>query len=297
MESCTSPGSHTPAAINNAINIANPPSHILFMDHILLHPQRARRGRLRYNKHMIKIDRRTFLQWMALTLPAIYIRPRHQAADVTTIPLPARDTLPDPLLYRVVDVQHPITAEEITNSVEPQLEALPLTLDGILVANENVRIHHLCHADLAEMFTAANAARTGLYIHSGFRSYEEQAYAYSQAKDKSTVMLPGTSQHHSGLALDFTSSEIGKIIDLYAGFERTKGGIWLAEHAREYGFLQSYTGKHDGIQNESWHYLYVGKPLAKVYHDLKAAGWYGDVFLLQTAISLGMQQLVFDGLP
>lgn len=242
---------------------------------------------------MESLSRRNFLLLAACAVPAFRLKPRFQG-NITTIPLPARESIPDPLLCRVVDVQHPISAEEIAQTIEPHLEALPLTMDGILVANENVRVNKLCLPDLADLFSDSNAARTGLFIHSGFRSYEEQAYAYSHAQDKSVVMLPGTSQHHTGLALDFTSSEIGKVIDLYAGFEKTKGGIWLAEHTWEYGFLQSYTGSHDSIRAESWHYLYVGKPLARVYRELKSAGWYGDVFLLQTAIHLGMRQLVFD---
>ncbi len=242
---------------------------------------------------MSPLSRRNFLILAACALPVLRLQPRLQR-DLTTIPLPVRDSLPDPLLYRVVDAQHPIPAEEIARIIEPNLDPLPLTLDGILVANENVRVNKLCLPHLADLFSAANTARTGLYIHSGFRSYEEQAYAYSHAQDKAVVMLPGTSQHHTGLALDFTSSEIGKVIDLYAGFEKTKAGIWLVEHAWEYGFLQSYTGNHDSIRAESWHYLYVGKPLASVYRELKSSGWYGDVFLLQTAVSLGMRQLVFD---
>ena len=61
-------------------------------------------------------------------------------------------------------------------------------------------------------------------------------------------MKPGTSQHHSGLALDFTSYGIGKLIDIGLHFESTKAGTWLAEHAWEYGFVRSYTGSHDGIK-------------------------------------------------
>lgn len=250
-------------------------------------------GPFRYNINMAPLSRRNFLLMAACTLPALRIQPRLQGS-IVTIALPARDSLPDSLLFRVVDAQHPISAEEIAQTIEPHLQFLPLVMDGILVVHENVRVNQLCLTDLTNLFNEANTARTGLYIHSGFRSYEEQAYAYSHAKDKAVVMLPGTSQHHTGLALDFTSSEIGKVIDLYAGFEKTKAGIWLLEHAWEYGFLQSYTGNHDSIRAESWHYLYVGKPLAKVYRELKSAGWYGDVFLLQTAISLGMRQLVFD---
>ncbi len=222
--------------------------------------------------------------------------PRKNAQE-TVIAIPEKQSLPDPLLYRVVDRAHPILEEEIKATIEPALQSLPLSMDGILVANEHVRIHTLCQIDLEALFAVSNSARTGLYVHSGFRSFEEQAIAYSQAKDKSTVLLPGTSQHHTGLALDFTSSEIGKLVDINSGFERTKAGKWLADHAWEYGFCASYTANHDGIRNESWHYLYVGKEMARSYRELKSAGWYGDVFLLQTAIGLGMDRLVFDGLP
>ena len=164
-------------------------------------------------------------------------------------------------------------------------------------AHEHVRINQICQTALEELFIASNLARTGLYIHSGFRSYEEQAIAYSQANDKSTVLKPGTSQHHTGLALDFTSSEIGKIIDVNAGFESTKAGKWVSAHAWEYGFAQSYITSHDDIRNESWHYLYLGKPLAIAYRELKTGGWYGDVFLLQLGMNLNMKQIVFGSEP
>jgi hypothetical protein len=49
-----------------------------------------------------------------------------------------------------------------------------------------------------------------------------------------------------------------------------------------------------GIKNEPWHYLYMGKELAEAYMRLKSGGWYGDVFLLQHAVKLGMQQIVLD---
>ena len=246
---------------------------------------------------MIPIPRRQILVMLMASVPAARIFSLRKNAGEIVIAIPEKQSLPDPLLYRVVDRARPILEEEIKATIDPKLQSLPLTMDGILVANEHVRIHTLCLKDLEALFAASNSARTGLYVHSGFRSYEEQAIAYSQAKDKSTVLLPGTSQHHTGLALDFTSSEIGKLVDINSGFEKTKAATWLTDHAWEYGFLPSYTSNHDGIRNESWHYLYVGKEMARTYLELKSAGWYGDVFLLQTAISLGMDRLVFDGLP
>lgn len=246
---------------------------------------------------MLPVSRRQFLSILAAVLPASYLPIGTRQTQERIIFIPVRESLPAKLLYRVVDRLHPILDDEIKTTIEPGLQSLPLTMDGILVANEHVRVHSLCEKDLAELFAASNSARTGLYIHSGFRSYEEQAYAYSHAKDKNTVLLPGTSQHHTGLALDFTSSEIGKLVDINSGFEQTKAAKWLVDHAWEYGYLPTYTSNHDEIRNELWHYLYTGRDMAKSYRELKAAGWYGDVFLLQTAIGLGMDRLVLDGLP
>ncbi len=243
---------------------------------------------------MDPITRRAFLQRMAACLAAAILPFDSLQTGLVTIPLPALADLEDPLLVRIVDSRHPFSADEIKDQVKPHLHKIPLRMDGILAANENVRVHGLCLPALEELFAASNEARTGLYIHSGFRSYEEQAIAYSQAKDKSVVLKPGASQHHTGLAVDFTSSEIGKVIDLHAGFEATKAGKWISKHAPDYGFVQSYLNGHDGVSDESWHFLYMGRPLAGVYRQLTDAGWYGDVFLLQLAVSLGMPQIVFS---
>lgn len=245
---------------------------------------------------MERITRREFIKTTIglgsfLFLPRLNIKP---ASDIITIPLPSVSNLDDPLLIRIVDSNHPYSEAEISKSIEPNLVEIKLSMDGILVANEHVRVNRICLPALEELFVEANLARTGLYIHSGFRTYEEQAIAYSHANDKSTVLKPGTSQHHTGLAIDFTSSEIGKTVDVNSRFETTKAGKWINDHAWEYGFAQSYNSSHDDIRNESWHFLYIGKPLANTYRVLKSAGWYGDIFLLQLAMNLGMTKIVFD---
>lgn len=244
---------------------------------------------------MPRITRRQFIQLSAASGFMFSFSPfqKYQSISSVQIPLPAQSDLEDPLLFRILDRAHPMTEDEIKRDIEPNLVRLKLSMEGILVAHENVSIHNLCVPALEALFEASNTARTGLYIHSGFRSYEQQSIAYSQAKDKSTVMLAGTSQHHTGLAVDFTSSEIGKVVDIRSGFDQTKAGKWVKEHAAEYGFVQSYLTNHDEIQNESWHFLYLGKPLAQTFVALKTAGWYGDVFLLQLAIQYQMAQLEF----
>jgi hypothetical protein len=215
-------------------------------------------------------------------------------ANLVSVELPDMADLPDPLVARVIDASHPILAEEITQLVLPRLVSIPLTLDGIRAANENIRVHACLLPDLTALFNQADLDRTGLFLHSGFRDYETQAIAYSQAANKKVVMKPGTSQHHTGLALDFTSSDIGKLIDIGLDFAGTRAGQWLLANAWQYGFIRSYTGNHDGILDEPWHYLYTGRPLALAYTRLIRGGWYGDAFLLQHAVSLGMRQIVLD---
>jgi LAS superfamily LD-carboxypeptidase LdcB len=254
-----------------------------------------------------RVGRRDFLKTVCgsmfgifVTVPVIpsFISGKQSAQGqdqgLAKVELPAKSSLPDALLTRIIDTTHPITEDEITRLIQPHLIPIPDKFKGIRVANENVRVHSLLMPSLENLFAQANTDQTGLFIHSGFRTYEEQAIAYSQAKDKLVVMKPGTSQHHSGLALDFTSSDIGKLIDIGLHFESTKAGKWLNEHAWEYGFVRSYTGSHDGIKDEPWHYLFVGKELAEAYNRLKTGGWYGDVFLLQLAVNLGFRQIMIE---
>ena len=71
------------------------------------------------------------------------------------------------------------------------------------------------------------------------------------------VAVPGTSEHHLGLAVD---------ID---GVPAVHG--WFFEHSWEYGFVVRYPdGKTDitGITYEPWHYRYVGVELAKELYEL-----------------------------
>ena len=71
-----------------------------------------------------------------------------------------------------------------------------------------------------------------------------------------TVAVPGTSEHHTGYAVD---------ID---GVKPVHN--WLAEHSWEYGFIVRFPEDKTevtGIEYEPWHYRYVGKELAKEIYE------------------------------
>ena len=95
------------------------------------------------------------------------------------------------------------------------------------------------------------------YINSGMS--EKAAYA----KTATIIAVPGTSEHHTGLALDILCSSYGS---LTAGFDQTKAYKWLNEHCTEYGFIMRYAKDKQSVTKiiyEPWHYRFVGIANAK----------------------------------
>lgn len=100
------------------------------------------------------------------------------------------------------------------------------------------------------------STRTQEYVDKGYS--KERAYY----KARETVALPGTSEHHLGLAVDVLN---------YSGAEK-KALDWLGEHCWEYGFILRYLADKahiTGITHEPWHFRYVGR---EVSMDMKDSG-------------------------
>lgn len=94
--------------------------------------------------------------------------------------------------------------------------------------------------------------------------------SYQEAFEKAAkiVAIPGTSEHQSGLAIDFTTQELlQKSQPLVEGFANTIDGQWLKEYAAGYGFILSFPKDKTEITSivyEPWHYRYVGLPHSKI---------------------------------
>ncbi|MGN0631440.1 MAG: M15 family metallopeptidase, partial [Ruminococcus sp.] len=107
-----------------------------------------------------------------------------------------------------------------------------------------------------------------ILIIAGFRTLEQQQALYDEdlertGLDTSTlVALPGHSEHESGYALDFSLFYDDGTSGDYDG---TGDYAWIDEHCADYGYILRYPADKTevtGIQHESWHYRYVGKPHA-----------------------------------
>lgn len=135
-----------------------------------------------------------------------------------------------------------------------------------LVNVNGYKVHRMAADELRRMMTDARNQGANLTIGSAFRSIDYQrGIVNRKTKDgQSNKQIyyvsshPGFSEHHTGLAIDFTP--------INHGFAKTEGYRWLKENAYKYGFEQTFTPSYSqatGISQESWHWKYTGTPQAK----------------------------------
>ncbi|WP_243290762.1 M15 family metallopeptidase [Bacillus sp. FJAT-47783] len=140
---------------------------------------------------------------------------------------------------------------------------------------------------LEGMFETAKEEGIILYGVSAFRPYEYQVSLFNNEVEQKgeehaiqAVAQPGQSEHQTGLTIDVSSESVG--YQITEQFGETKEGIWLKEHAHEFGFIIRYPkGKEDITlyQYEPWHIRYVGEKVAKVLfeNDLTLEEYFGKV--------------------
>lgn len=141
-----------------------------------------------------------------------------------------------------------------------------------LVSYGKWKVDRACYESLSKMLKALDSV--GYYsITSAYRSEATQQYIWdtryqryrnSGYSDKGAlekvqleVAVPGTSEHHLGLAVDISA---GDVVD-----------AWLAENSWRYGFILRYpegTTELTGIIYEPWHFRYVGVELAQELYEL-----------------------------
>ena len=159
----------------------------------------------------------------------------------------------------------------------------PLYVDGIVVVNKEYGLPQDYRAADELEKDAINAAKKMMNaaledgivikIRSGYRSYSIQSTLYNnyvrrdgkEAAAKYSA-LPGHSEHQTGLAFDFTTSDT--VTSIGDWFTDTQQAKWLYENAYKFGFIIRYPqGKENitGYQYESWHYRYIGEGHSKYF--------------------------------
>jgi D-alanyl-D-alanine carboxypeptidase len=153
--------------------------------------------------------------------------------------------------------------------------------DLVSVAQAGIAGHGKVRAvmidDLSAMAEAAAAAGNGIGVESAYRSYADQEAVFASwtaqlgyAQALRVSARPGHSEHQLGLAIDFRSDPGGS--PFTGSWGQTPAGMWMRQHAWEYGFIRSYPPKEQGVtcySSEAWHYRYVGRNLAA---DIHASG-------------------------
>ena len=107
------------------------------------------------------------------------------------------------------------------------------------------------------------------YIQSEYRDAGKTGLSEEDAKRlvQSYSAKAGTSEHQTGLCVDFISSDMND--KLTVDFENTEAFAWLSENAYKFGFILRYPkGKEDitGYTYEPWHYRFVGREAATNIH-------------------------------
>lgn len=134
-------------------------------------------------------------------------------------------------------------------------------------------------ADLQAMLADGAAQGLRMYVVSAYRPYETQAELFNSGMQsrmdgglapldayqatKSSVALPGASEHQAGLAVDIIASAYPELDERQGD---TPEQQWLMAHCQEYGFILRYpkdTQAITGITYEPWHYRYVGREAAQ----------------------------------
>ena len=165
----------------------------------------------------------------------------------------------------------------LTNAEYPVPEEYTVELKEIPGTEQSVDAR--VYDPLMEMMGAMVSEGLSPVVCSGYRTLDKQEKLFnrkvsafvrqgyskeeSNARARQILSIPGSGEHCLGLAVDFCSQTYRQ---LEQGFEETPEGVWLREHAQDYGFILRYEeGKEEitGITYEPWHFRYVGVKAAR----------------------------------
>lgn len=132
-----------------------------------------------------------------------------------------------------------------------------------------------CAAALEKMLAACKEAGFTPFVRTAYRNlsfqrsiFQDKVAQVGYDKAIQIVAIPGTSEHHTGDAVDIVDATYKNMNYNQADRPTQK---WLMEHCWEFGFILRYpngTSDTTGIIYEPWHYRYVGLELAMELKEL-----------------------------
>ena len=163
-----------------------------------------------------------------------------------------------------------------------------VTVDTSYARAAGYQLERTTYSYFKQMADAAKKDGIKIFVHSGYRSHETQAYTYANYKNRDGEKAadtysarPGHSEHETGLAMDIN------LADSNLHFENTKEYQWLSNNAHKYGFILRYPQGKENIHGyifEPWHYRYLGVELATA---VKESGLTYDEYYLENFGSPG----------
>lgn len=163
----------------------------------------------------------------------------------------------------IVNQQHPIQKE--------------LKFERFLIGKETINTSII--NSLSRLFSEAEKNGFRFTLVSGCRSiayqknlfdqsvqrHRDAGYSLEQAQNMtlSYSQMPGSSEHHTGLAVDIIDTAfLNDRQDLYDDVDQLISQQWLINHAVDYGFILRYPKTKvnwTGINYEPWHFRFVGQ--------------------------------------
>ncbi len=168
--------------------------------------------------------------------------------------------LPLPEVVRIQDVDYPVPKPWAGNRVRvpyDTAENLALIPTDLTLNAMEIALRKEALAQLERMAAAAREAGITLLVDSGYRSAAYQRDIYQRRMEEGLsferiarhTAPPGYSGHALGTAVDFHPSS--------SVFHKTRAYRWLKQHAKRYGFHETYFKGNDfGMTWEPWHWEY-----------------------------------------
>ena len=160
------------------------------------------------------------------------------------------------------------------------IEIKPL-IPGSVDKDRRILVNEDAYKRFLEMREDALKENLDINIASAFRSYNYQIEVFKYYLDLigeeatiKRVALPGTSDHQTGLAIDYFSfrkNEDGSIYPYTDIKEEDREYQWIKNNSYKYGFIIRFPKGKESVTKvmfEPWHIRYVGEDVsAIIYHN------------------------------